>query len=258
MKAADQKILEATYQLARAHPYDKITYADIANMAGVHRSTVQRFFGSKEKMRDMIRSHLMEQAHALSDTKTKILDAAEKIFAKYGFQGATLDTVAKDAGLTKGAVYWHFSSKNDLYLALCERSLRRLLQGLPEQVQAVFSSSDVEEALQDFFASQFAACELQGGERTMLFFEFILNSRDDSVKEKLSQAFSVLFEETSKMLRDLQDQGLIRKEIDSRDLSIALHSFVNGVVLMWLIAPNQVPLRSLAKTMATMLLNGIR
>lgn len=258
MKSTDQKILEAALQLSRIYPYDKITYFDVAKKAGVHRSTVQRYFGSKERMRRILLEHVMEHKDTLPDTKTKILDSAKKIFSKYGFQGATLDLVARDAGLTKGAVYWHFSSKNDLYLALCERSLRQLLQGLPEQVQAVFHSPDVTERLKNFFAAQFFTCEMQGGEQTMLFFEFISSSRDESVKEKLCQSFSSLFEETSKILRDLQDKGVITNDIDSHDLSVALHSFVNGIILMWLIAPNQVSLQSLSETMAKMILNGIK
>ena len=258
MKKADSTILEAALQLARIHPYDKITYAEIAKKAGVHRSTVQRYFGSKDRMRRIILERLSEQDHTLPDTRTKILKSAEKIFAKYGFQGATLDVVAKDAGLTKGAVYWHFSSKQDLYLALCERSLRQLLQGLPEQIRAVFSSADVKETLKNFLAAQFAACEMQGGQRTMLFFEFISSSREDAVKKKLSQSFSALFKETAKILRELQVEGLLTDDIDADDLSIALHSFVNGIVLMWLVAPNDVSLQSLTETMSKIMLNGIR
>lgn len=244
--------------MSQSKPYDKITYSDVAEQAGVHRSTVQRYFGSKERMRQMLLEHLVEQERRLPDTRTRILHSARKIFARYGFQGATLDLVAQDAGLTKGAVYWHFSSKNDLYLALCERSLKQLLEGLPEQVRAIFSSTNVMERLKDFFSSQLAACEKQGGEQTMLFFEFISSSRDELVKEKLCQSFSALFEETTAILQDLQDQGLITREIEAHDLSIALHSLVNGVVLMWLIAPNQIAFPSLSEAMSKMIVNGIK
>jgi len=257
MKTTYSAILDAALQLAQIQPYDKITYSDIAKRAGVHRSTVQRYFGSKDRMRRIILEHLTNQDHILSDTRTKILDSAEKMFAKFGFQGATLDDVAKEAGLTKGAVYWHFSSKQDLYLALCERSLRRLLRGLPEQIQEIFSSPDVKDKLKNFFADQFAACEKEGGQRPMLFFEFISSGRNDSIRKKLCDSFSELFEETARILRKLQSERLINDEVDAHDLSIALHSFVNGVVLMWLIAPNQVSFPTLAETMSEMILNGI-
>lgn len=53
-------------------------------------------------------------------TRERLLDAAEEVFAARGLDAASLDEVALAAGLTKGAVYSNFPSKNDLVLALME------------------------------------------------------------------------------------------------------------------------------------------
>ena len=56
-------------------------------------------------------------------TRSRLLDAAARVYAAHGFSGATLDDVAEEAGLTKGAVYGHFGSKDNLLVALMEEYL---------------------------------------------------------------------------------------------------------------------------------------
>jgi AcrR family transcriptional regulator len=58
-----------------------------------------------------------------AQTRVRLLHAAADVYAQRGFGGATLDEVAAQAGLTKGAVYDHFGSKENLLLALLEEHL---------------------------------------------------------------------------------------------------------------------------------------
>ncbi|WP_331372842.1 TetR family transcriptional regulator [Sinorhizobium chiapasense] len=51
-------------------------------------------------------------------TRQKILNAAERVFYAKGVSNTTLEEVAKAAGVTRGAIYWHFANKTDLFLAL--------------------------------------------------------------------------------------------------------------------------------------------
>lgn len=52
------------------------------------------------------------------ETRQAILAAAERVFFKKGVANASLDEVAAAAGVTRGAIYWHFSSKTDLFIGL--------------------------------------------------------------------------------------------------------------------------------------------
>jgi AcrR family transcriptional regulator len=58
-----------------------------------------------------------------AQTRTRLLEAAAQVYARRGFAGATLEEVASEAGFTKGAVYAHFGSKENLLLALVEEHL---------------------------------------------------------------------------------------------------------------------------------------
>ena len=59
-----------------------------------------------------------EEAQA---TRSHILDTAELVFEQRGVSGTSLAEIAKAAGLTRGAIYWHFENKADLFNAMMER-----------------------------------------------------------------------------------------------------------------------------------------
>jgi AcrR family transcriptional regulator len=58
-----------------------------------------------------------------AQTRASLLEAAARVYARRGFAGATLEEVASEAGFTKGAVYAHFGSKENLLAALLEEYL---------------------------------------------------------------------------------------------------------------------------------------
>ena len=65
-------------------------------------------------------------------TRSLLLDAAEEVFAEKGFAPATLDDIAHAAGYTKGAIYKHFATKEDLFLAVSDRYWRRYFDNFAE------------------------------------------------------------------------------------------------------------------------------
>jgi AcrR family transcriptional regulator len=54
------------------------------------------------------------------ETRAELIAAAAKMFAQRGFHGASIEQIAREAGFSTGAVYWHFSGKDDLFLAVFE------------------------------------------------------------------------------------------------------------------------------------------
>lgn len=55
------------------------------------------------------------------ETRSRILDAAEHVFFEQGVASTSLADVAKQAQVTRGAIYWHFRNKSDLFNAMCDR-----------------------------------------------------------------------------------------------------------------------------------------
>jgi AcrR family transcriptional regulator len=78
------------------------------------------------------------QAELRGTARARLLDAAAAEFTERGYAGTSLQAIAKRAGLTRGAVYWNFDSKEDLFLALLDervdqpaRELMRLTETAP-------------------------------------------------------------------------------------------------------------------------------
>ena len=75
------------------------------------------------------------------DTRERILAAAGHVFARKGYQAASLDEVASAAGMTKGAIYWHFRSKSDLFFALLDYKFEQNITPVPEELRAAAAAA---------------------------------------------------------------------------------------------------------------------
>lgn len=53
-------------------------------------------------------------------TKGQLIDSAVKLFLQYGYSAVTLQQIADEIGVTRGAFYWHFRSKEEIMMAFCE------------------------------------------------------------------------------------------------------------------------------------------
>jgi AcrR family transcriptional regulator len=63
----------------------------------------------------------LSRAEAKAQTRRELIDAAAVVFARRGFEGATVQEIADEAGRTTGAIYAHFSTKAELFLALLDQ-----------------------------------------------------------------------------------------------------------------------------------------
>ncbi len=72
----------------------------------------------------------------------EILEAARKVFARKGFNGATVDEIAEAAGLAKGTVYLYFPSKRDIYLAALKQGLTSLIEETRRNVAAAATPAE--------------------------------------------------------------------------------------------------------------------
>jgi AcrR family transcriptional regulator len=83
----------------------------------------------------------LSRAERQANTRTELVNAAERLFSKQGFHATSLDAVADEAGYTKGAVYSNFASKEDLFFAVYERRVDRYLEAAERTVSEVDDSA---------------------------------------------------------------------------------------------------------------------
>ncbi|MEY2433058.1 MAG: hypothetical protein QOC92_2783 [Acidimicrobiaceae bacterium] len=84
----------------------------------------------------------MTQERRRQRTRDLLLDAAKDVFAQRGFEGASLEEIAEAAGYTRGAIYKHFGSKEELFLAVNKRWNESFLESF---VESIDPSTPIEE-----------------------------------------------------------------------------------------------------------------
>ncbi len=78
----------------------------------------------------------MQEQPKTTATYRRILDAAIQVFAEKGYHNARMDDIVEAAESSKGSVYFHFSSKEQIFLAILDLFARRLERGIQEAIQA--------------------------------------------------------------------------------------------------------------------------
>jgi AcrR family transcriptional regulator len=90
------------------------------------------------------------------DARQDLLSAAADVFAERGFHDASIDEIAERAGYSKGAVYWHFASKDDLFLALVEERVDRPTREMIELLRSAPAELDMAPEMNRRFAALLA------------------------------------------------------------------------------------------------------
>lgn len=83
--------------------------------------------------------------------RESILEAARTVFARHGFENATVQLIARAAGLAKGTLYLYYPSKSAIYSAAVVEGLRDLAQ---ESARVLASGGDIQQLLRDFFMTR--------------------------------------------------------------------------------------------------------
>jgi AcrR family transcriptional regulator len=123
----------------------------------------------------------LTQEQRRQQTRDEVLAAAGRVFAKRGFHGASLEAIAEDAGVTRGAVYYNFADKEELFLELLDRRCAERAQDL-RQVFADTDPGDVDAASrQAQLAAQHALDAMTGDAQwRALYLEFLAHAARDT------------------------------------------------------------------------------
>jgi AcrR family transcriptional regulator len=137
----------------------------------------------------------------LEHTRSLLLDAAEDVFAEKGFTAATLDDIAHAAGYTKGAIYKHFTTKEDLFLAVSDRYWRRYFNTFAEVMSM---SKQVGASERDVIADRWRQLSRdRGAEHAALGHEFTLYLlRNADARERVAGKRTEVVEALAKFIVD--------------------------------------------------------
>ncbi len=177
-------------------------------------------------------------------TKQAILDAAVDVFTEYGVAKATLERIAKAANVTRGAVYWHFKNKLEIFDALQESLhsafIQRILEGLEVehpnpvgQLQQLCTQLlieiDQDEHKRKALTLFMLKCDYSG--------DLVASKQKiDARKADTLKAFRRYFEKAI-------ENGSIAESANPAVLTMAINCFMRGILIEYLDTPNSMNLQ---------------
>jgi TetR/AcrR family transcriptional repressor of uid operon len=159
------------------------------------------------------------------EIREKIIKAAIDAFSKNGFDRTRMDDVAKTADLSKGTIYLHFKSKEDLFYAICENNLAEAKQ----QISIMFAKKeDLVSQIERFY--EVFRKKKTANER--VFFETIAESaRNAELRKALYKQRLNIFETAVGWVNLQIERGFFRKNIDANAIAVGLVSLYDGLTV---------------------------
>ena len=190
-------------------------------------------------------------------TRHRLLDAAEQVFHAHGVSGASLADVAKQASLTRGAIYWHFKDKLALFAAMMQRAtlpIERVLGAVSEQ-----ECTPVERVLASL---ELLFCAVENDARTRTVFEIAMLKVEHvgelaAVQQHWvagSDCFVRLLEQELAMAFAELPQA---RSVDAALAARGLQSLFDGLLYAWMLRQASFPLEKQGMALVRLYLHGL-
>jgi len=161
--------------------------------------------------------------------KSQILNAAEDVFTKKGFDEARMNDIAEKTGLSKGTLYLYFKSKDDLIVAILDRIFQNEFRQLENLQESESSASEAIWKLTNTISRDIV--------RLLRLIPIIYNFlalafRNKHVQRALKEYINRYLNILIPMIQRGIDSGEFR-QVDAREVAIAAGAIIEGTILLW-------------------------
>jgi len=191
-------------------------------------------------------------------TREQLLEKALAAFSKKGYAATTLADIAKEAEVTRGAIYWHFGSKAELYNTLIREYADR---GNVIMQQAIDEGGTLLDILRRVFVRQLEAVEEDSALRAMIELQIFKTGLMPELEEGRQQQIEGsigLVEMLAGVMEQGVQAGLLRSDVDPKEMARVYLAYQNGLIHLWLTAPSQFSLKASTEAFADILLAGLK
>jgi TetR/AcrR family acrAB operon transcriptional repressor len=171
-------------------------------------------------------------------TRNRLLDAAELLFQAQGVSQTTLQQIAQQAGATRGAIYWHFKDKADLFNAMMERVILPLEAG-PKAAFAVSGDDPLDEIEEGMVH---ALTLMTTDPQVRRVFDVATHKVEythemASVQHRHLAARNACVVDFEKALRLAARRGHVKLPVPGNVAAQGLHALISGLIQNWLLDP---------------------
>lgn len=172
--------------------------------------------------------------------RREILEAAERVFARNGYRGATVEQIAQEAEFAVGTLYNFFRSKEELY----EEVLASLVEGAVAQFkQRLAGEVDPVAAVEAVIELRVALLDQHKGFARVVF-QSPLGEHGDPSLLRLPPRCLAMIEEAQAIFRSILERGIaagIFVDIGAADLALCIQGILNAFIGQWLVAEPKEP-----------------
>lgn len=167
----------------------------------------------------------MKQQEMAERTIKKLMDAGIALFAKYGYSNTSLDQIVKEAGLSKGAFYAHFLTKEDFLMKV----LRDRISFYFEDLQELLTQEN-RDLINDFikFSADMVVKAYSQGFSAVLLHSAMTCQYLPQVQQELAKQMEEWRTDLTRLFATMKQKGLIGSPLDARTLATAGMALFNG------------------------------
>jgi AcrR family transcriptional regulator len=159
----------------------------------------------------------------------QIISAARKLIVKYGSERVTLRRMAKEIGVSEGAIYRHFKSKNDILSFLIDDIRDTLVEDVEQKFTGKVGSL---ETLENIINKHISSIEQKKGVSFQVIAE-IISFGDKKLNKKIYSVIDNYIFLIKEILKSGIDEGVIRPDIDLEVWATLFFSMTQGLVNIW-------------------------
>lgn len=172
-------------------------------------------------------------------TRQLLLDSAIQQFAQRGVSNTTLTDIADAAGVTRGAVYWHFSSKSELFNAMWQEQLP-LRELIHHKLQQIESGNPLLDLRNKFVLGlQYIAENPRQRALMQILYHKCEFSSDMMSEYDIRTRIGFNYDAIRDIFRMCERNGILPPDTNIEIILIVLHSAFSGVIKNWLMDPHQ-------------------
>lgn len=165
------------------------------------------------------------------EKRSRILDAAEHVFARRGFHGARVTDIARRAGVADGTIYLYFKNKDDLLVSLFEDRMSRVNSMLQQTLE---QTSGARARLERFLAEYLALADERPSLAEVMSIE--LRSSSKFMKEYKNFKFLEFLSLVARVVEEGQQEGAIRADVQPELVARALFGAVDELLVRFVMA----------------------
>ena len=168
-------------------------------------------------------------------TRLKIIEAARQSFLTRGVSRTSMEQIAAEAGVTRGAIYWHFANKKEIFSAMREQVFLPLIDRMDENLQLENIDDPLEQLIQ-FLNGTIAT--LNESLETRQTYEILMIKCEyvDDLVEVLDQMLdncARITEKIEQLYTRAKEKGQLRANQSPAELAMDTHLFFIGLLHMW-------------------------